>query len=301
MKTLKWLLIGLATLVLLAFIGVGILLLAVDRGEYKQEIVEQVEKHTGRSLTINGDLDISLFPWIGISIGELSMSNAPGFADDPFVEARAVNVKVEVLPLLRRELRVDRVEVVDVALDLQRNDQGVNNWDDLTQSSESTGTIAGTTGTPAETQNSPLAALAIGGVDVSNARIRWRDASNGTDLVLRDFNLMIGEITLHDSFPVQMSFNLKNRVTDQRADLTLQSQASIDIQNQRYQLVVERFTAEIKDKKAFTRTISAQFSTDILADLLAQTVSLRRLEGQIINAPLRGEFTVSQVATDPKV
>jgi AsmA protein len=45
---------------------------------YKAELAEQVKSATGRDLTIEGDVSLSIFPTVGIEVGEVAFSNAPG-------------------------------------------------------------------------------------------------------------------------------------------------------------------------------------------------------------------------------
>ncbi|MEM7208054.1 MAG: AsmA family protein [Pseudomonadota bacterium] len=302
MKLFKWIVIGLLALVLLAFIGVAVLLLAVDRGEYKQEIVELVNQHTGRELTIAGDLDISLFPWVGLSIGELSMSNAQGFGDAPFVKAHAANIKVEVLPLLRQELRVDRIELVDVALDLQRNAVGVNNWDDLTTSDNADATSSGGSNSAgADVQNSPIAALAIRGIEISNAQIRWRDAQQLTDALLSSFNLRVGEITLHESFPLNMDFVFRDQTSGLRAVLDLSSDVALDIQQQRYQFDGLEFRASVEGSGFPEKGAAVELNASLLIDLVEQTAAIRSLKGVAMAIPFDGGFMAEQILGTPQV
>lgn len=290
MKTIKWLLIGIVGLVVLAFVAVGVLLLAIDRGEYKQEIIGQVEKHTGRALMIGGDLDISLFPWIGISIGELSMANARGFGDESFVQAKAANVKVELLPLLRRKLRVDTVELVGVVLDLQRDAQGVNNWDDLTKSGGESGKR--TSSSRANAENSPIAALAIGGVEISEASIRWRDQQQGTDATLKKFNLSIGEVKLHESFPLSLSFVFEEAKRAIRAEIMVNSDITIDIQKQKYQLGALTLTANVQEESLPESGVLVSLSANVLADLVQQHIVIDGLDGSLAGIPIAGGLAV---------
>ena len=86
MKLLKWLLIILVTLVLIIGVGTAALVYLVDWNDFKETIQNQTKKHTGRDLTITGDLSPSVFPWAGISIGEISLANAQRFGDQPFAQ-----------------------------------------------------------------------------------------------------------------------------------------------------------------------------------------------------------------------
>ena len=73
-----------------AFVGVGILasvalFLFFDPNDFRDEISASVKKETGRDLVIEGDLSLSVFPWIAVEIGRTQLGNAKGFGDEPFL------------------------------------------------------------------------------------------------------------------------------------------------------------------------------------------------------------------------
>ena len=108
------LLVGVLLLLLVA--AVIIVPLVVDPNDYKEQIVNQVQKHTGRELTIGGDLELSVFPWLGVGINELALSNAPGFGDEPFAEIGLASVRVKLMPLLQSQVEVDRITLQGLRL-----------------------------------------------------------------------------------------------------------------------------------------------------------------------------------------
>ena len=68
-----------AALILLLLIVVISLPFIIDPNQYKGQIISQVKKETGRELAIPGDIKLSLFPWLGVQLGEVSLGNAAGF------------------------------------------------------------------------------------------------------------------------------------------------------------------------------------------------------------------------------
>jgi len=66
-------------LVLLVVAAVVILPMVIDPNDYKAQIVDKVQQETGRTLSIDGDLKLSVFPWLGMEINGLGLSNAEGF------------------------------------------------------------------------------------------------------------------------------------------------------------------------------------------------------------------------------
>ncbi|MCK4894600.1 MAG: AsmA family protein, partial [Calditrichia bacterium] len=67
-----------AVFVLLIMLVVA-LTIFIDPNDYKDEIAVLVKEQTGRTLSIEGDLELSFFPWIGVEIGKVQLANAPGF------------------------------------------------------------------------------------------------------------------------------------------------------------------------------------------------------------------------------
>ncbi|NIP46427.1 MAG: AsmA family protein [Gammaproteobacteria bacterium] len=132
MKTLlKWTAIVVGVVVVL-FISAAVLLpLLIDPNDHKQALVEQVKQRTGRDLRIEGDIELSVFPWIGVEVGRVVLSNATGFADPVFASTDEVSIRVKLLPLLSRRLEMDTITVHGLTLNLARNSAGRNNWDDL--------------------------------------------------------------------------------------------------------------------------------------------------------------------------
>ena len=178
---------------LVAVMAVALLFL-VDPNDYKDQIASQVETHTGRTLSIEGDMALSIFPWLGLDIGRTRLSNAEGFGDEPMARMDAVQVRVKLLPLLRKTLEMDTLKLSGLQLNLAKKADGSTNWDDLT-------------GAPAEDKDkdeavSPgddaggdlLGGLAIGGVEVTGAQLIWDDQSTASRYEVRELSFTTGAI-----------------------------------------------------------------------------------------------------------
>ena len=82
-------------------------------------------------MTIEGDLALSVFPWLGLDIGPTQLSNADGFDAPYMARMEAVEVRVKLLPLLRKQLEVNTVRLDGLRLNLGKNRQGETNWADI--------------------------------------------------------------------------------------------------------------------------------------------------------------------------
>src|ERR1700722_3916125 len=109
-KSLK--IIALVVLILIFLIvGASIALLTmVNPNTYKGQITSWVHNKTGRELVINGDIERSLFPWLGLRVHNVRLSNAPGFEpSNNFTSIGQVDVSVKLIPLLSRKIEIAKV------------------------------------------------------------------------------------------------------------------------------------------------------------------------------------------------
>ena len=69
MKILKYALLALAGIVVLVVIAVIILIATFDPNKYKPELAAALKDKTGRTLAIEGNLALTIFPSIGVAVG----------------------------------------------------------------------------------------------------------------------------------------------------------------------------------------------------------------------------------------
>lgn len=222
-------------LAILLGIVVGFLLLLalvltflIDPNRYRDDLARIVKEQTGRTLRIDGDLKLSLFPWLGLKTQRLELSNAPGFGSEPFAQIANADIRVELLPLLRRQVVVEGVRLNGLALHLARDRDGRTNWADLTRAS-------GAAPAPApQAKGSPADALAIftvRKVEVTNAELTWRDATNGTALTVRELTLTSGNILGTTPVPLSLAFTIEAGMAGgkpQRERLELHARLHLD-------------------------------------------------------------------------
>ncbi len=227
-KPLKILAILLGGLLALLAILAITLTLVFDPNEYKGEIIKVVKDKTGRELRIEGKLGWSFFPWIGIETGKLELGNAPGFGTEPFARIDAAGAKVELLPLLRRQVVVDTVFLDSLKLNLARNAAGKTNWDDL---------VKPPTAEPAAEKTAPGKEPGIGGISVNKIDIRkadltWKDQKNGAQYAVHNLDFNTGKIVVGKPVDIHLSFDLESGQPPLRTRVDLKSRMSLDLEAQ---------------------------------------------------------------------
>jgi len=190
-KILKYFLYAIGALVVLLVAAAVSFSLLFEPNDFRDNIADSVRDTTGRELVIEGDLDVSLFPWLAIELGRTELGNAEGFGDEPFASFDKARLSVRVIPLLlRREISIGTAELDALALNLQIKRNGRSNWQDLAER----GDVAADDEAPADAEAAGPAVLDIAGIAVTNANLRYDNAQLGERYTLTDLNFETGSV-----------------------------------------------------------------------------------------------------------
>ena len=204
-KTLKILGLTLAVLAGLLLGTVLVISFVFDPNQYRDEIIQLVKEKTGRDLKIGKKIGWSFFPSLGIEAGGLELSNAAGFGKEPFASIDSAGIRVEFLPLLRRQIAVDSVYLHGLTLNLAKNATGRNNWQDIAARDTKTETP------PPSSQDSsklPIEGISVGRLDVRRANINWRDDTAGSLLAVRNLELNTSKFISGEPLDLRLGFEL---------------------------------------------------------------------------------------------
>lgn len=127
-KLLKRSLYLLASLAILALIAISILLFWVNPNHYRGKIEAIARDKANLSLTIEGDLSWSFFPWIGINVGKTAIS-ALDDDNNPIASADSLSFSLKLIPLLKGEIDIDQLTVDSLDLKLLTDNAGNSNID----------------------------------------------------------------------------------------------------------------------------------------------------------------------------
>ncbi len=116
---------------LLAVAAAGLLVAAryVDWNAYRPELTRLVKDATGRELTINGDLELRLWPTPRVSAAGLSLANASWGNQRAMIEAQSLVLTIVPRALLAREIRLRSITLGQAKLLLESDARGRGNWE----------------------------------------------------------------------------------------------------------------------------------------------------------------------------
>jgi len=193
-RVLKSLLLVIGGLIVLLVIGAVSFLLLFDPNDYRDDIAAEVKSATGRELTIDGDVEVSIFPWLAIEIGSTRLGNAAGFGDEPFASFERVRLSIRLMPMLiSRKLEVATADIDKLRLNLAVDSNGRSNWQDFIDASEAMATAP--VPESEDESESDSGVLDISGIEIRDAAIRYSDAQAGGSYMLTELNLATGSLT----------------------------------------------------------------------------------------------------------
>ncbi len=203
-RALKILGILVVTAVAVTIFAAIVFVLVFDPNDYRDKISEGVREATGRELVIEGDLELSLFPWLAIELGRTQLGNAPGFDDTPFASFDSARLSVRVMPLLlRREVVIGTAALDSLRVNLQVRKDGTGNWEDFGEAGE---VQEAEPGTPEAEAAGPSATIDVASVAVTDAALSYSDASSGDRFELTGLNLTSGRIAAGEAVPLDGGF-----------------------------------------------------------------------------------------------
>ncbi|HKF97588.1 MAG TPA: AsmA family protein [Steroidobacteraceae bacterium] len=286
MRILKLFAIALGGLVALLAIVLLAVRAFVNPNDYKDRIARAVKTSTGRELALPGDIRLSVFPWIALELGPASLGNPPGFGEEPFAAVKHAALRVRLLPLLRKQLEIGRVEVDGLDLRLRKNASGRGNWQSPAESSPPTQSSGG----------AGAAALRdLAGVVVTDSRVSYQD------MVAEHINLDVGRVAAGVGVPIKVKLDLIPSAGAQPIEIGGQFGLTLEPAQSRYRL------APMDLEGTFTpgpkaRPVPWKFSAPrVELDLTAGTLSVGSVAAQLGAAHLIGTLKGSSLVEAPSV
>ncbi len=282
------------TLIVLMVAAAVLLPLIYDEEDLKQAIAAKVYQQTGRELSIDGALDFSVFPWLAVEVGDLSLANAEGFGDRPFARISHARVGVALMPLLRKQIAADEITLDGLELDLAVNARGDNNWDDLSAGAEPGKEASDEAG------SSLISSQTVAGLNIRNARIELQDQQTGSHYRMSGFSMETGALGEGEPIPVKLTSLIEDLAGGASANFSLAATAVIDLQAEQYTFddVELTLTPRVSEANADHPELRIH-APRVSADLAAQTLQINAFEAHLASLQASGALSVSNILEQP--
>jgi AsmA protein len=169
--------IALGALVLLLVVVAGVLIATFDANRFKGLAIDWMKTERQRTLVIDGPIELSVFPRLAIKVSKVRLSERG--RNDEFAAIDEASLAVETLPLLRKQVVVDRVLARGVRATYLRDAKGVRNIDDLMAPSAASAPAG--KAEPAPSAGGATVRFDVSAVKLDDLRLRLRDAMANLD------------------------------------------------------------------------------------------------------------------------
>jgi AsmA protein len=315
-KTIKTISILVSVSIALAFAAILLLPQLLNTDTFKQQLTQQVERHTGRSLTITGDVKLSLFPWLSVHIGALSLSQPAGITpkntpfDKPLLQIASAKIGVKLFSLLKNKFQFSKIELNQPQLHFIMTKDGstsltgiTNNKSSQIKPSINSLRIPSTTKSfPRSDKASTLAAIAISGVSIINGELIIEDQAKQTLYKLTELNIEATDLLSLNLTPVKITALVSvNSNTDRGAldfetfKIELQSQVSYSAEL--LAVTLQQVTASIAEisNSQSTRTLNATLNK-LSFSQKTQVLDIEQLNLAVNNGQLSPELSIASAA-----
>jgi AsmA protein len=179
-------LLGIVAVVVVLFVAiVAFIALRFDPDAYRPLLVDTVAQSTGRTLEIDGELGLDLFPCCAVELGPVRLGNPPGAPEGTFAAVRSAAASMQIWPLLaRREVAIGAVRLDGVELELVRFADGSVNWefeqpDKAKDDADTSPTVAG---------------YRLDSIEITDGQLRYRDLGAKSEYRAADLSLATGAV-----------------------------------------------------------------------------------------------------------
>ncbi|MEQ8956073.1 MAG: AsmA family protein [Gammaproteobacteria bacterium] len=176
-KKLLKVLLGVLALVVIVVAGI---LLLVNTDQWKQALQNAVARNTGYELTIAGELDLNLFPVLGLTLNDVRVRN-PAFPQE-LASTSAVSLRVDRNELIGGRLLIEELIADDFHINYLVDANGNSPWLIENRSDPASPDSSGSDEVEAVT-------IAFERIRIENASIDYQDVSQGSRYQFHNINL----------------------------------------------------------------------------------------------------------------
>lgn len=249
-----------ASVLLLVICLLAYLKFAFDPNQFKTQIVNYVQEKKQRTLVIDGDIQLSVFPQLGVNLGKLSLSAHQ--SKEPFASLEKAHVSLALMPLLNKQLLVDQIQLDGAKILYTRDAKGASNIDDLLSADKDS--------------SSEQMQFDVQGIIISNADITINDAQNALHAQAKNVQFTSGRLA--DKTPTDLTFSAQLISSKPQADVQLNFVSKLYFDLQAQELKLDQFNFSLKGVLENKKLESAIKAAAIQNNTTQQSFSVEGLD-----------------------
>jgi uncharacterized protein involved in outer membrane biogenesis len=163
-------------IIVLAVASIAVFVATFDPNSRKAQIIAAVQAATGRELTIGGHISLSISLQPTLEMSDVSLANPPGFSRPQMATLQTLQLQIELIPLLSRDIRIVQLVLRKPNILLETNAKGQSNW----ELSAAGGPVARPTPQAGNAAATRPPSIALSSVKIEGGTLAMRDAGGRT-------------------------------------------------------------------------------------------------------------------------
>ena len=255
-RVLKYLAITFGVILLIFGVLIAYLSFAFDPNQFKAQIIQTVQEKQQRQLSINGNIALRFFPKIGVELENVALSEFQ--SKQEFASLARARVSLALMPLLRKQIVIDKIALHELKLRYVRDADGKSNIDDLTAKKDKEKTETSVEG---KTESNGPIQFEVDGIEIKNAQIQIKDEKAKVQGQISAFNLNTGKLSNRSNTPFTLDTHLQLLQPKVDARLTMSSEVQLSLADANYTLKDLKLSleAQLEQQVAKLNVTSALF------------------------------------------
>ncbi len=293
-RLFKILLVLLASVVGIVIIASIALFLFFDPNDFREEISAGVKDATGRDLVIEGDISLTVFPWLAVEVGRTEMGNAEGFGDDLFLSFDRASLSVQLVPLIfQQQVKVGTASLEGLRVNLEVAANGTTNWDDLVESGDSSAPAGDSTA------SSDSTVIDVANISVSNANVSYTDAQTGSSYTISNLAFETSAIAVNTPIDFSAEFDFDSSPDELGGHLAIRGSSSMSEGAAQISVSGLNISGELRGIVAEATEFNFD-SRQMNIDTVAQSIDAGEMDFMILGLSMSADVKPFSYAGTPK-
>jgi len=291
MKAVRYALIAIVALIILAVVAVAIAVAVINPNDYKPQIEQAVEDQTNLDLILDGDIGWSFIP-LGLELNNVA-ANLDG---ERFVALDQLVAKINFWSLLAMSPRVDTFVLngLDARLEVDKN--GTGNWTRIMPEGAGDTSQASADDIkddePATDGDSKPLDFNVENIEISNAQVHYDDRSTGQTITLEDFNVKASDIAPGSDFPLDIRFRVQTAQPQLTIDSSISARLATSKAFDEFSVSGLKALFNMSGEPFGGKSVSAELAGSAKANLSNETATLSGFSASLANLTLTTDLSV---------
>lgn len=215
---IKKIAIGLSIVLVICFVLAVLAPFIIDLNKYKGTILSHLKPYFPREVDFQS-IDMTILTGFGAEIRGLCISDNPAFSQEDFLRLEGLKVQVQILPLIRKQIKVKKVILKQPVIHLARNTRGAFSFDDLITSGKEASkgeALPSKEKLPQREQKGPqvpgiLAALLVNELEIQKGKIVYQDEMlfpGASPISIDELGLKLEDMSLQHPISIEVAADI---------------------------------------------------------------------------------------------